>query len=172
MDGVSEARSLGGGRAGGFLENIRNNIRTNPVLQERILGNRLNPCDGESPESCLCSDGQEFQFSLDYKSNPCTGAGAVPDLCTCPSGRTFTPQKVAEDAATQFGIPTCGEGQSPVSCTCQDGATVSFDRAEIAGGTRPCGGRIPGSCTCQDGKVITANQVISRVIPAIQEILG
>merc|ERR1711879_847718 len=165
-DGVAGARSLGEGRAGGLLDNIRNNIRNNPLLQERILGNRLNPCEGESPDVCRCSDGQEFQFSIDYNSNPCTGAGAVPDLCTCPSGRTFRPQKVAQKAAAQFDIPTCGSGQVPASCTCQDGTS------SIAGGARPCDGRIPRSCTCPDGKVIRANEVISKIIPAIQEILG
>ena len=158
------ARGLAAGRAGGFLENIRKN----PLLQERILGNRLNPCEGESPDFCRCTDGQEFQFSIEYNSNPCTGAEAVPDLCTCPSGQTFRPEKVAKEAAAQFGIPTCGEGQRPQFCTCQDGTTLS----EIGGGARPCGGRLPQSCTCQDGRVITASQVISRIIPAIQDILG
>ena len=171
-EGVAGARSLGGGRAGGILENIRNNIRSNPLLQERILENRLNPCEGESPDSCRCTDGQEFQFSIDYNSNPCTGAEAVPDLCTCPSGRTFRPQKVAQDAATQFGIPTCGEGEAPVSCSCRDGQTATIDRAQIAGGARPCAGSIPQSCTCQDGRIITANEVISKIIPALQELLG
>ena len=161
------ARSLDVGRAGGFLDNIRKTIRQNPLLQERILTNRLNPCEGEAPSVCRCSDGQEFQFSIDYNGNPCTGAEAVPDLCTCPSGRTFKPAQVAEDAASQFGLPTCGSGQTPQTCTCQDGATVS-----LGGGARPCGGRIPRSCTCQDGKVITATEVISKIIPAIQEILG
>ena len=168
-EGVS---SLADGRAGGFLANIRNTIRNNPLLRQRILENRLNPCDGEAPKFCNCTDGQEFPFSIDYNSNPCNGSESVPDLCTCPSGQTFKPKNVAEKAATEFGIPTCGEGQAPVSCTCRDGEISSIDRAEIVGGAGPCGGRIPQSCTCQDGRVITATQVISKIIPALQEILG
>ena len=166
------ARSLDGGGVKGFLDNIRNNIRNNPLLQRRILGNRLNPCDGEAPKSCNCTNGQEFPFSINYYSIPCTGVRAELDICTCPRGQTFKPKNLAQKAATEFGIPTCGEGQTPESCTCRDGTTVSVNRTAIAGGARPCGGRLPRSCTCQDGKEITASQVISRVIPAIQDILG
>ena len=165
VDGVSndEARSLDGGVVKGFLDNIRNNIRNNPVLQRKILGNRLNPCDGEAPDSCRCTDSQEFPFPTDYNSIPCTEV----DFCTCPRGQTFKPKNLAEEAAREYGIPTCGEGQTPKFCTCQDKTIFN-----VARGVRPCGGRLPVSCTCQNNTVITARQVISRVIPAIQDILG
>ena len=163
-EGVS---SLADGRAGGFLANIRNTIRNNPLLRQRILENRLNPCEGEAPKFCNCTDGQEFPFSIDYNSNPCNGSESVPDLCTCPSGQTFKPKNLAEEAAREYGIPTCGEGQTPKFCTCQDKTIFN-----VARGVRPCGGRLPVSCTCQDNTVITARQVISRITPAIQDILG
>ena len=161
------ARSLDGGGLGGILNNIRNNIRNNPLLQRRILGNRLNPCDGEAPKSCNCTNGQEFPFSIDYNSIPCTGVRAELDLCTCPRGQTFKPKNLAEVAAKEYGIPTCGEGQTPKFCTCQDKTIFNVGR-----GVRPCGGQLPVSCTCQNNTVITAREVISRVIPAIQDILG
>jgi len=160
------ARTLGDGN---LINNIRNRIRNNPVLQERILQNRLNPCKGEAPQACRCTDGQSFQFSIEYDSNPCTGSNSTPDSCFCPDGSSFKPEEVAQDAADQFGIPTCGRDQRPDSCSCQDGSV--FRLTDLSGG-RPCGGGLPSSCTCPDGRVITANQVISRVIPAIQELLG
>ena len=163
------ARTLGGGE---LISNIRNRIRNNPVLRERILQNRLNPCDGEAPQSCQCTDGQQFELSLDYDTNPCTGPGSVPDRCFCRNGSSFKPQEVAQDAADQFGIPTCGRDQRPEFCSCNDGSTFSFTETGLGGGSRPCGGGLPQSCTCSDGRTITANQVISRVIPAIQDILG
>merc|ERR550517_2455268 len=144
------ARTLGGG-------NLMNSIRNNPVLQERILRNRLNACEGEAPQSCQCSDGQTFQFSIEHDTNPCTGLDSVPDKCFCSDGSSFKPEEVAQDAADQFGIPTCGRDERPDYCSCQDGTT--FRLADLSGG-RPCGERLPQSCTCPDGRDITANQVI------------
>merc|ERR1719481_2014360 len=68
------ARTLGDGN---LINNIRNRIRNNPVLQERILQNRLNPCKGEAPQACRCTDGQSFQFSIEYDTNFCTGSNSV-----------------------------------------------------------------------------------------------
>ena len=53
--------------------------------QSRILSNSLNPCSGAAPDSCSCSDGTSFQFSLEATTNPCTGGGQ-PDTCYCPNG--------------------------------------------------------------------------------------
>merc|ERR1712002_622023 len=68
------------GGAGGLR-----NIINNPVIQERILSNNLNPCDGVTPTTCQCTDGQIIPFSVEYRDNPCP-TGSRPDLCTCPSG--------------------------------------------------------------------------------------
>ena len=162
----------GGIGGGGFLASLRDKVKNNPVLQERILQHRLNPCDGAAPQSCQCTDGQQFQFSLDYETNPCTGLNSVPDRCFCPNGDSFKPAEVAQEAADQFDIPTCGAERKPESCSCSDGSTFTFSLTGLGSGGRPCGGALPSSCTCQDGRVITARSVISRVIPALQELLG
>merc|ERR550517_1075524 len=117
------ARTLGGGE---LISNIRNRIRNNPVLRERILQNRLNPCDGEAPQSCQCTDGQQFELSLDYDTNPCTGTGSVPDRCFCRNGSSFKPQEVAQDAADQFDIPTCGPKRPHLLFPSNGGASFSF----------------------------------------------
>ena len=57
--------------------------------QSRILKNSLNPCSGTVPDSCSCSDGSSFQFSLEATSNPCSGGGQ-PDTCYCPNGEILS----------------------------------------------------------------------------------
>merc|ERR1712029_1217470 len=161
----------------GAVNNIRKAIQNSPVLQERILRNK-NPCDGAAPDNCRCTDGSSFQFSINYDNNPCTGGG-IPDICFCPNGKSFKPENVVFDALERFGIPNCGRNQAPEFCTCQDGSTFDLVNVQIVqAGQAPtnipqrCGGRIPSSCTCPDGRQITSNSVISRIIPAVQEILG
>merc|ERR1712133_46752 len=112
---------LGGGGGGGrsldsqqgllgAVNNIRKAIQNSPVLQERILRNQGNPCDGVAPDYCQCTDGSTFQFSINYDNNPCTGGG-VPDTCHCPNGKSFKPENVVFDAVERFGIPNCGRNQ-------------------------------------------------------------
>merc|ERR1712055_551132 len=154
------------GGAGGIR-----NIINNPVIQERILNNNLNPCDGVPPTTCQCTDGQIIPFSIEYRSNPCSGS-ARPDQCTCPNGNSFNIQDLADNVLTQYNLPSCGRGGEPTFCTCRDGST--FSPQSVTG--PPCGGAglggIPSSCTCPSGNTIPANQFISRALPVIQDILG
>merc|ERR1719312_2039022 len=179
----------GGGRSldsqQGLLQaanGLRNAILGNPALQSRILKNDLNPCDGVAPNYCGCTDGSTFNFGLEYNNNPCSGGG-VPDLCYCPNGNTFKPENVVNNAVDKFGIPNCGRSQGrpkePDFCTCEDGSTFELVNVEIVqSGRQPgqsgqrCGGGLPRSCTCPGGREITRNEFISRVIPAIQDVLG
>ena len=119
--GGGAARALGGGGGlGDIASNIRNAIRSNPVIQQRILTNDLNPCDGAPPASCQCTDGETIAFSIEYNSNPCRRTrGATPDRCTCPSGETFLVKDVAQRAADRFNIPTCGGDQVQITTNCE-----------------------------------------------------
>jgi len=164
---------LGNARGGGrSLQDTVRNIINNPVIQERILNNELNPCPGELPNSCVCTNGNSFQPSnfLDLnQGNPC-GGGARPDTCTCPSGATFRADVVAESVANRYNIPTCGQGVEPNQCQCRDGST--FTPTSVS--SPPCGGRPLNidSCTCPNGNTITANNFIAAAVPLIQDILG
>merc|ERR1711936_295648 len=122
---------------------LRNAILGNPALQSRILKNDLNPCDGVAPNYCQCTDGTRFSFGIEYNDNPCTGGG-VPDQCYCPNGNTFK----------LVNVEIVQSGQQPGRV-----------------GKR-CGGGLPRSCTCPGGREITRNEFISRIIPAVQDILG
>merc|ERR1712222_102 len=80
-----------GSLLGGFLGNNRGGGRSLQDTVRKILNNDLNPCPGELPSNCVCTNGNSFQPSnfLDLnQGNPC-GRGARPDTCTCPSGATF-----------------------------------------------------------------------------------
>jgi len=154
------------GGAGGLR-----NIINNPVIQERILRNNLNPCNGVPPATCQCTNGQIIPFSIEYRDNPCSG-GARPDQCTCPDGNNFQIRDLAENVIDKYNLPSCGRGVEPSFCTCRDGST--FQPQTVTG--PPCGSRgfggIPSSCTCPGGNTITTNDFISRALPAIQDLLG
>merc|ERR1712211_60134 len=125
-----------GGRS---LQDTVRNIVNNPVIQERILNNDLNPCPGELPSVCFCNNGKSFQPAnfLDLnQGNPC-GRGSRPDTCTCPDGATFRADVVAESVARRYNIPTCGQGVEPNQCKCRDGST--FTPTSVT--SPPCGGR-------------------------------
>jgi len=155
---------------GGFIGGVRN-ILQNPVIQERILKNNLNPCNGVPPTTCTCTSGQVIPFSIDYEENPCFGE-ARPDQCTCPNGASFTIQGLADNVINRYNLPSCGRGVEPSFCTCRDNSV--FDPKTVNG--PPCGSRgiggVPRSCTCPDGTTIDANEFISKVVPAILDILG
>merc|ERR1712154_367587 len=127
------------GGAGGLR-----NIINNPVIQERILNNNLNPCNGAPPSTCECTNGQIIPFSIEYRDNPCSG-GSSPDQCTCPDGSNFVIKDLADSVIDRYNLPSCG--------------------------SRGFGG-IPSSCTCPNGNTITTNDFISRALPAIQDLLG
>merc|ERR1719480_209467 len=157
---------------------LRNAILGNSALQTRILQNDLNPCNGAPPDYCSCTDGSRFSFSIEYNDNPCS-RGGEPDLCHFPNGSTFKPENVVNNAVEKFGIPNCGTNQGrprePDFCTCEDGSTFELVTVQIgqAGqGAQRCGGGLPRSCTCPGGQEITRNNFISRIIPALQDILS
>merc|ERR1719357_2149012 len=128
------------GGAGGLR-----NIINNPVIQERILSNNLNPCNGVPPTTCQC---------------------------TCPDGNNFQIKDLAENVIDRYNLPNCGRGVEPSFCTCRDGST--FQPQTVTGppcGGRGLGG-IPSSCTCPGGNTITTNDFISRALPALQDLLG
>merc|ERR1712243_232199 len=133
----------GGGRS---LQDTVRNIINNPVIQKRILNNDLNPCPGELPTSCVCTNGNSFQPSnfLDLnQGNPC-GRGARPDTCTCPTGVTFRADAVADSVAKRYNIPTCGQGVEPYLCECRDGSTFK-PSTDLS--SRPCVTAIPSTLT-------------------------
>eukprot|EP00092_Neocalanus_flemingeri_P044217 GFUD01048946.1.p1 GENE.GFUD01048946.1~~GFUD01048946.1.p1 ORF type:complete len:220 (-),score=43.71 GFUD01048946.1:201-860(-) len=164
-------QSLGG--KGGF-QKILDKILTNPVIQQRILKNKLNPCDGDPPTTCQCDDGETIPFSIKYRKNPCSGT-ARPDQCTCPKGNSFQLKDLADDVINEFNLPNCGRGVQPSFCTCRDGSTFSPQAPKTKDGP-PCEGiglgALPTSCTCPGGNTITTNDFISSALPAIQDLLG
>merc|ERR1719228_2479447 len=81
---------------GGSLMNVLNKILSNPVIQSRVLNSEFNPCQGQPPSQCSCSNDATFipaSIVNINKGNPCGGV-ARPTTCTCPQGNTFR----AEDA--------------------------------------------------------------------------
>merc|ERR1712198_602611 len=106
----------GGGRS---LQNTVRNIINNPVIQERILNNDLNPCPGELPSNCVCTNGNSFQPSnfLDLnQGNPC-GRGARPDTCTCPSEPHSGPTWWLSQWRTGTTSPPAARVSSPPSAS-------------------------------------------------------
>ena len=65
-----------------IFELYRNTIQNNPVIQNRLLANDLNPCNGERPQYCQLRDGTTVQFNLNVADN-----GDVPEFCVCPNGK-------------------------------------------------------------------------------------
>jgi len=156
-----------------FANSLRNTIQNNPVIQNRLLANDLNPCNGERPQYCQLRDGTTVQFNLNVADN-----GDVPEFCVCPNGNRFKPESVVFSAIDKYEIPSCGK-QEPKYCTCEDGTKFELVTVQLVkAGEKPvevpqkCGGGLPRSCTCPDGKVIDRNQVIPRVVPLIQDLLG
>merc|ERR1712243_333966 len=161
-----------GSLLGGFLGS-RGGGRSLQDTVRNIINNDLNPCPGELPTSCVCTNGNSFQPSnfLDLnQGNPC-GRGARPDTCTCPTGATFRADVVAESVANRYNIPTCGQGVEPYLCQCRDGSTFK-PSTDLS--SRPCDGRPPNidSCNCPNGDTINRNNFIAAAVPLIQDILG
>merc|ERR1719309_739866 len=93
-------------------------ILYNPVIQRRILEHDLNPCTGEPPKTCTCSDGKTFPFSIEYRTDPCSVPAKL-ESCSCNDGDTFDPKAVR-------GQPCSGNGFNavPKSCTCPNGKEI------------------------------------------------
>merc|ERR1712240_811303 len=76
---------------GGSLRNVLNKILSNPVIQSRVLKSEFNPCQGQPPSQCTCTNEVTFvpaSIVNINKGNPCGGV-ASPDTCPCPQGNTF-----------------------------------------------------------------------------------
>ena len=146
-------------------------IIKNPVIQQKILESDLNPCKGKPPSTFRCTNGQSIPFSIDYKTNPCSG-NARPDSCTCPNRKTFKIKDLADNVVSKYDLPSCGRGTEPSFCSCRDGST--FNPKTLTG--PPCKGigfsAFPKSCTCPNGNIITINDFIAKALPAIQDFLG
>merc|ERR1711955_119871 len=156
---------------GGSLRNVLNKILSNPVIQSRVLKSEFNPCQGQPPSQCTCTNEVTFvpaSIVNINKGNPCGGV-ARPDTCTCPQGNTFRAEDVADNVATKYEIPNCGKGVEPSSCKCRDGSTFTVRSNQV-----PCGGNPfqVDSCSCPDGSTIQRKDFIKAAIPLIQHILG
>merc|ERR1712236_173474 len=119
-------------------------ILYNPVIQRRILEHDLNPCTGEPPKTCTCSDGKTFPFSIEYRTDPCSIPAKL-ESCTCPDDSTFKIKDLIRDIIKKYDLPNCGAGVEPEFCSCNDGDT--FDPKPVRGGGESRDARVVGRAT-------------------------